>query len=79
VSSSSPPPAAGDREGVVDVPYFVLASAKLVVLFATPTPSPDLPIEEVIKFLNAPNMMAASTRVSRLTCCKRMFLVFQMF
>jgi hypothetical protein len=30
-----------------------------MVLFALLTPSPDLPIEEVIEFLNAPDMMAA--------------------
>jgi hypothetical protein len=57
------------------VPYFVLASklrvpqcpqrkklvaAKPVVLFASPHPILDLPIEAVIEFLNVPDMMAAS-------------------
>jgi hypothetical protein len=53
------------------VPYFALASrlraqwkklaaAKLVVIFAPPPPSPDLPIEAVIEFLNSPDMVAAS-------------------
>jgi hypothetical protein len=35
-------------------------AAKLVVLFAPPLPSPDLPIEAVIEFLNAPDMVAVS-------------------
>jgi hypothetical protein len=63
------------REGVAAVPYFTLASTlrvppcpqqkklaatKPVVLFAPPPPSPDLPIEAVIEFLNAPDMVAAS-------------------
>jgi hypothetical protein len=37
-----------------------LAAAKSVVLFALPPPSPDLPIEEVIEFLNAPDMVVAA-------------------
>ena len=93
-SSSSPPPAARDCNGVALVPYFTLASrlgaprcpgrkklaaAKPVVFVAQPPPSLDLPIEAVIEFINAPDMVAAPTTVSHLTCCKRMFLVFQMF
>jgi hypothetical protein len=35
-------------------------TAKLVVLFAPPPPSPDLPIEAVIEFLNATDIVAAS-------------------
>jgi hypothetical protein len=31
-----------------------------VVLFVPPPASPDLPIEVVIKFLNAPNMVVAA-------------------
>jgi hypothetical protein len=31
-----------------------------VVLFAPPPPNPDLPIETVIEFLNALDMVAAS-------------------
>jgi hypothetical protein len=30
-----------------------------VVLFALPPPSPDLPIEAIIEFLNAPYMVVA--------------------
>jgi hypothetical protein len=37
-----------------------LAVAKPVVLFAPPPPSPDLPFEVGIEFLNAPDMMAIS-------------------
>jgi hypothetical protein len=37
-----------------------LVATKPVVLFAPPPPSPDLRIELVIKFLNVPNMVAAS-------------------
>jgi hypothetical protein len=37
-----------------------LAAAKSVVLFALPPPSPDLPIEAVIEFINAPNMVVAA-------------------
>ncbi|PWZ38009.1 hypothetical protein Zm00014a_028767 [Zea mays] len=74
-SSSSPPPAAGDGEGIVAVPYFTpasrllaprcpqrkkLAAAKSVVLFAPPPPSTDLPIEAVIEFLSAPDMVVAA-------------------
>jgi hypothetical protein len=45
-----------------------------VVLFAPTPPSPDLPIEAVIEFLSAADMVVtAPTRVSRLTCCKCMF------
>jgi hypothetical protein len=35
-------------------------AAKPVVLFASPHPILDLPIETVIEFLNVPDMMAAS-------------------
>ena len=56
-----------------------LVAAKHVVFIAQPPPSLDLPIEAVIEFLNAPDMVAAPSIVSRLTCYKRMFLVFQMF
>jgi hypothetical protein len=63
---------ARDREGVVAMRYFVLvsrlraarcpqlkklATAKPVVLFALPLPSPDLPIEAAIEFLNTPDMV----------------------
>jgi hypothetical protein len=67
--ASSPPLAARDREGVViasklRVPRCPsrrkLAAGKPVVLFDPPPPSPDFPIEPVIEFLNAPNMVAAS-------------------
>jgi hypothetical protein len=37
-----------------------LATAKPMVHFAPPPPSPDLPIEVVIEFLNATDMVAAS-------------------
>jgi hypothetical protein len=37
-----------------------LAAAKPVVHFAPPPPNPDLPIEAVIEFLNAPDLVAAS-------------------
>jgi hypothetical protein len=37
-----------------------LAAAKSVVIFAPPSPSPDLPIEVVIKFLNAPDMVVTA-------------------
>jgi hypothetical protein len=74
-SSLSPPPAAGDREGVAVVPYFTLASrlrvprclqrkklmaAKPVVLFSLPPPSPDLPIKAGIELLNTSDMVSAS-------------------
>jgi len=65
---------AGDGEGIAAVPYFTpalllraprcpqrkLAAAKPVVLLAPPPTSPYLPIDAVIEFLNAPNMVAAS-------------------
>jgi hypothetical protein len=35
-------------------------AAKSVVLFTPPPSSPDLPIEAVIKFLNAPDMVVAT-------------------
>ena len=38
----------------------MLAVAKAMVLFAPTPPSPDLPIEAGIEFLDAPDMMAAS-------------------
>ncbi|CAD6336528.1 unnamed protein product [Miscanthus lutarioriparius] len=37
-----------------------LAAGKLVVLFALPPPNPNLLIEVVIEFLNAPDMVAVS-------------------
>jgi hypothetical protein len=37
-----------------------LAAAKSVVIFAPPSPSPDLPIEAVIEFLNSPDMVVAA-------------------
>jgi hypothetical protein len=37
-----------------------LAAAKSVVLFAPPLPSPDLPIEAAIKFLNAADIVVAT-------------------
>jgi hypothetical protein len=48
-----------------------------MVLFAPPPPSPDLPIKAVIEFLNVPDMVVVPTRVSRMTCCKRIFQVFR--
>jgi hypothetical protein len=75
-ASSSPPlPPTRYREGIVFVPYFTLAwrlhapwcpqrkklvAAKAVVLLAPAPPSLDLPIKAVIKFLNVPDMVAAS-------------------
>jgi hypothetical protein len=59
-------------KGVAPVPYFVSASrlsrpgsgrssqgAKSVVFFALLPPSPDLPIEVVIEFLNTHDMVVA--------------------
>jgi hypothetical protein len=37
-----------------------LAAGKSVVLFTPPLPSPDLPIETVIEFLNAPDIVFAA-------------------
>nr|AWA44667.1 hypothetical protein SO26G07_000002 [Saccharum officinarum] len=45
--------------------------AKPVVLFAPPSPSSDLPIEAVIEFLSALDMVSPPTKVSRLTYCKQ--------
>ncbi|KAG0527550.1 hypothetical protein BDA96_06G242300 [Sorghum bicolor] len=74
-SPTSPPSAAGDGEGAVALPYFApasrilaprcpqrkkLAAAKSVVLFAPPPPSPDLPVEAVLEFLSAPDMVVAA-------------------
>jgi hypothetical protein len=35
-------------------------TVKPVVLFASPPPSPDLPIKEVIEFLNASDMVVVA-------------------
>ncbi|OEL19628.1 hypothetical protein BAE44_0019348 [Dichanthelium oligosanthes] len=75
-ASPPPPAAsAGDGEGGAAVPYFVpvsrllaprcpqrkkLAAAKYAVLFAPPSPSPDLPVEAVIEFLTSPDMVVAA-------------------
>jgi hypothetical protein len=37
-----------------------LQGAKYVVLFAPPPPNPDLPIEVVIEFLSAPDMVVTA-------------------
>jgi hypothetical protein len=37
-----------------------LMTTKPVVLFTLPPPSPNLPFEAVIEFLNAPDMVATS-------------------
>jgi hypothetical protein len=37
-----------------------IAAAKSVVLFALSPPSTDLPIDAVIEFLNAPDMVVAA-------------------
>jgi len=62
--SSSTPPAVGDGEGVAAEPYFTPSSRLLaprsVVLISLSPPSPDLLIEVVIKFLNAPDMVFAA-------------------
>ncbi|OEL15789.1 hypothetical protein BAE44_0023193, partial [Dichanthelium oligosanthes] len=74
-SPPHPAAAAGDGEGGAAVPYFMpvsrllvprcpqrkkLTAAKYAVLFAPPSPSPDLPVEAVIEFLTSPDMVVAA-------------------
>ncbi|CAO2043786.1 unnamed protein product [Urochloa humidicola] len=75
-SPPPPPAVGDGDGGAAAAPYFVpvsrrllaprfpqrkkLAAAKYAVLFAPPSPSPDLPVEAVMEFLSSPDMVVAA-------------------